>query len=114
MSLAVGTSGVSVYQPAGGVSRAPFSSLCGRPVIPIEQCKTLGTTGDIYLADLSGYAMITKAAQAAWSAHIRFVFDERVFRLTFRIDGQPVLASAITPANSTDTLSHFIKLDSRT
>ena len=115
MSLAVGTGGVPVYMPAGGASASPYGTLYGRPVIPIEQCQTLGTTGDIYLADFSQYVGIDKGGmQAASSIHVRFVYDESCFRFVYRFDGQPVLASAITPANGTNTLSHFIKLDSRT
>ena len=47
MSLAIGTSGQPVFMPAGGVSGAPYASLFGRPLIPIEQAATLGTAGDI-------------------------------------------------------------------
>jgi hypothetical protein len=35
-------------------------------------------------------------------------------RLTFRMDGQPALASAITPPNSANTRSHFVTLAART
>jgi len=47
MSLAVGTGGAPVYLPAGGASNKPHGTLFGRPVIPCEQCQTVGTTGDI-------------------------------------------------------------------
>jgi HK97 family phage major capsid protein len=115
MSLSVGTGGVPVYLPAGGASASPYGTLYGRPVLPIEQCQTLGTTGDIYLADFSQYVAIDKGGmQQASSIHVRFVYDESCFRFVYRFDGQPVLASAITPANGTNTLSHFVKLDSRT
>lgn len=35
------------------------------------------------------------------------------FRFVYRFDGQPVLASAITPYKGTNTLSHFVKLNER-
>lgn len=115
MSIAVGTGGVPVYMPAGGASAAPYGTLFGRPVVPIEQCKTCGTTGDIMLCDFSQYKAIDKGGlKGDISIHVQFLVDESVFRFTYRWDGQPVLGSAITPANGTNTQSHFIKLDSRT
>lgn len=114
MSVAVGTGGVPVYMPAGGAAAAPYSTLFGRPVVPIEQCQTVGTTGDIMLCDFSQYKAIDKGGmQSDVSIHVRFVYDEQVFRFVYRFDGQPTLGSAITPYKGTDTLSHFVKLDSR-
>lgn len=115
MSIAVGTGGVPVYMPSSGVSGQPYSTLFGRPVVPIEHCQTLGTTGDIMLCDFSKYKAIDKGGmQSDVSIHVRFIYDEQVFRFVYRFDGQPILGSAITPYKGTNTLSHFIKLDSRT
>ena len=115
MSLAVGTGGVPVYMPAGGASAAPYATLMGRPVLPIEQCSTLGDLGDIILADWSNYIFIDKGGlKKDVSIHVRFVYDESVFRFVYRADGQPVLASEITPYKGTDTLSHFVTLEART
>jgi len=115
MSLAVGTGGAPVYLPAGGASGSPYSTLMGRPVMPIEQCQTVGTTGDIYLASFGkGYIYSQKGGiQSDMSIHVRFVYDESVFRFVLRIDGQPLMRSAITPYKGNDTLSHFVKLNSR-
>lgn len=117
MSIAVGTGGIPVYMPAGGfagASATPFSTLMSRPVIPIEQCKTLGTAGDIILADLSGYILARKGGiKQDMSIHVRFNYDESVFRFVMRVDGQPKLASSITPFNSSATLSNFVKLQTR-
>ena len=114
MSLAVGTGGVPVYMPAGGVSAAPYSTLFGRPVVPCESCATLGTTGDLILADMSGYYLAQKGTMKKdVSIHIRYIYDESCYRFVLRIDGQPMLGSAITPANSTETISSFVKLDTR-
>ena len=115
MSIAVGTGGVPVYMPAGGASATPYSTLFGRPVVPIEHCATIGDTGDIMLCDFSKYKAIDKGGmQSDVSIHVRFVYDESVFRFVYRFDGQPVLSSAITPFKGTNTLSHFVKLDART
>lgn len=114
MSIGVGTAGQPVYLPPGGVSTTPYSTLFGRPVVPIEQCQTVGTTGDIMLCDFSKYKAIDKGGmQSDVSIHVRFIYDESVFRFVYRFDGEPVLSSAITPYKGTNTLSHFVKLNSR-
>lgn len=114
MAMIVGTGGVPVYLPAGGLSASPFAQLFGRPVIPIEQCKTLGTVGDILLADFSQYLLIDKGAiEAAQSLHVKFLYDEQCFRFIYRVNGQPLWNSALTPANGTNTLSPFIALATR-
>ena len=114
MSLAVGTGGVPVYLPSSGAAQQPYSTLFGRPVVPIEQCAALGDTGDIMLCDFSKYKMVDKGGmQSDVSIHVRFIYDESCFRYVLRIDGQPILSSAITPYKGTDTLSHFVKLNER-
>ena len=114
MSQAVGVGGVPVYLPAGGASGSPYSTLMGRPVIPIEHASTLGTVGDITLGDMSQYLMIDKGGmQTASSIHVRFVYDESAFRFVYRCDGQPMWNQALTPANSTNTLSPFVQLATR-
>ena len=114
MSIAVGTGGAPVYMPVSGASVQPYSTLFGRPVIPVEHAQTVGTTGDIMLCDFTKYKAIDKGGmQSDVSIHVQFIYDESVFRFVYRFDGQPVLASAITPFKGTNTLSHFVKLDSR-
>jgi HK97 family phage major capsid protein len=115
MSLAVGVGGVPVYMPAGGASASPYGMLFGRPVIPIEQASTLGTIGDITLADMSQYLMIDKGGvQRANSIHVRFLTDESTFRFVYRCDGQPLWNAALTPASgSANTLSPFVQLATR-
>lgn len=114
MSLAVGTGGSAVYLPPGGASASPYGMLFGRPVIPIEHCQTLGTAGDVLLGDFSQYMAIDKGGMKKdVSIHVRFIYDESVFRFVYRFDGQPVLASAITPYNGTATQSHFVVMETR-
>jgi HK97 family phage major capsid protein len=117
MSLSVGTGGVPIYMPAGGLSQAPYATLFGRPVLAIEQAATLGTQGDIIFADLGGgYILAEKGGvQSDVSIHVQFIYDESVFRFVMRIDGQPVRASALTPykGGANYTQSHFIALDTR-
>ena len=117
MSHSVGTGGIPVFLPPGGLSTAPYGALFGRPVTPIEQCASLGTVGDIIFADLAdGYVLGEKGGiQSDMSIHVRFIYDEQVFRFVLRIDGQPVRATALTPykGGATYTQSHFIALATR-
>jgi HK97 family phage major capsid protein len=115
LSLAVGTAGGElVYMPPGGLSGSPYGSLYGRPVVPIEQCQTVGDLGDIMLCDFTKYKAIDKGGiQSDVSIHVRFVYDESVFRFVYRFDGQPMLNSAITPYKGSNTLSHFVGLAAR-
>ena len=116
LSLAVGTGGIPVYMPAGGLSGQPYATLFGRPVLAIEQCQSLGTAGDIILADMNGYILAEKGGiRSDMSIHVRFIYDESVFRFVLRVDGQPVRASALTPykGGQNHTQSHFIALITR-
>ena len=114
LSHAVGVGGVPVFVPAGGLSQAPFGTLFGRPIEPIEQASALGTVGDIILADFSQYLMIDKGGvQSASSIHVRFVYDESVFRFVYRVDGQPIPSNVLTPFKGTATLSPFVTLATR-
>lgn len=124
MSLPVGTGGSSVvagvapngpgvYVPSGN-NGGVFATMFGRPVIPIEQCQTLSTTGDIILADMSQWVYVDKGdAQQATSMHVRFLTDEMTFRWIYRVDGQPIWHTALTPFKGTNTQSPFIALQSR-
>jgi len=106
--------GLPVYMPPGGVSGSPYGTLFGRPVIPIEQASALGDVGDIVLADFNRYILSTRGnLQIASSMHVRFVYDESVLRFVWRVDGQPELASAVTPYKGSDTQSPFIVLEAR-
>jgi HK97 family phage major capsid protein len=114
MTLSVGSGGVVTYMPPGGLSGKPYATLLGRPVVPVEWCSTLGTAGDIILADLRHYVTITKGMiDHAMSIHLRFDYDESSFRFTFRVDGQPWWSAALTPYKGTATQSCFVTLETR-
>lgn len=114
MYVAVGTGGIPVYLPANNVAGSPFGTLLGRPVIPVEYCSALGTVGDIVLCDLGEYLLIEKGpAEWAESMHVQFTTGEMTFRMVWRLDGQPTLASAITPFKGANTLSPFVTLATR-
>jgi len=103
-----------VYIPAGGLSEKPYGTLFGRPVVPLEQCSAAGSVGDIILGDLSQYLLIDKGGiNAASSIHVRFLYDESVFRFIYRVDGQPIWNKPITPYKGSSTLSPFVTLAAR-
>lgn len=111
----IGTGGVPLYRPADGLAGAPFGTLLGRPVEPIEQASTVGTVGDISLVDLKGgYLSIEKGGlKAASSIHVQFLTDETAFRWILRTNGRPKRESPVTPFKGTATQSAFITLATR-
>lgn len=112
--LAAGTGGQLVYTPPGGLSAAPYGTLLGRPVEALEHCSAIGDVGDILFADWSDYLVIEKGGvEMADSMHVRFLYNERVFRFTYRMNGQPKEPAAVTPYKGTDTLSAFVTLAAR-
>lgn len=114
MTLGIGTAGVTVYMPPGGLSGASYGTLLGRPMIPIEQANTLGTEGDLMAVDLSQYVTIGKGGvNNAQSMHFYFDTDQMAFRITIRIDGQPWWSAPLTPYKGTATQSCFVTLATR-
>jgi HK97 family phage major capsid protein len=114
MAMGVGTGGVALYQPPGGLSQTPYATLMGRPVIATEYQVILGTTGDIALFDLSEYQMIEKGGiQTASSIHVAFLTDETLFRFVYRVDGQPKWNATLTPNSGGPTQSPFVVLATR-
>ncbi|MDE6604792.1 MAG: phage major capsid protein [Clostridia bacterium] len=103
-----------VYIPAGGLSEKPYATLFGRPVIPLEQCSAAGDLGDIILADIGQYLMIDKGGvKAASSIHVRFLYDENVFRFIYRCDGQPIWNKPLAPYKGSASVSPFVGLAKR-
>ena len=115
LTLATGTySGQLVYTPPTGLSAIPYGSLGGRPLKPIEFAGTLGSQGDITLADLSQVLSISKGGIAqAVSMHIEFLTDQLALRFTMRMNATPWENSPITPYKGTNTQSSFVCLAPR-
>lgn len=105
-------SNMPIYAPNFTVS--PYGTLFGKPINIIEQAQTLGTLGDVALMDLSQYALATKGGiNSAVSMHVRFLYDESVFKFTLRVDGQPMWNAPLTPFKGSATQSPFIFLAAR-
>jgi HK97 family phage major capsid protein len=114
MTVGSGSAATLAYLPPGGLSAKPYATLLGRPVMPVEWCPTLGTVGDVILADLRHYVTITKGMiEANMSIHVRFDYDESSFRFIFRVDGQPWWSAALTPFKGSNTQSCFVTLQTR-
>jgi HK97 family phage major capsid protein len=98
-----------------GMRDAPNGLLLGVPIRFSEHCKTLGTTGDIQLVNLAGYAAFIKSGGTKFDSSIHLYFDYNItaFRWTMRVGGQPYLSAAVSPANGSNTKSHFVYLDTR-
>lgn len=115
LTLGSGTAVELLYTPAGYKNNGTeYGMLMGRPVIPIEQAATLGTAGDIILADMSQYLLGQKSGlKADSSIHVQFLTGQQVFRWTLRNDGQPIPKKPLTPYKGTNTLSPFVTLAAR-
>ena len=114
LALDNGVVGQLVYMQPGGLSALPYGTLYGRPVLEVEYAQTLGTAGDIMLVSLNEYQAIDKGGiQSASSIHVNFTTGEQVFRFTYRFDGEPKWASALTPKNGTATVSPYVTLATR-
>lgn len=103
--------GLPVYMPPNGISGSLYATILGRPAIALEYASALGTTGDIMACVPSQYRFVTKAGgiQSAFSMHLRFDYDEVVWRFVFRADGQSMWPTVFTPLNGT-TKSPFVVL----
>jgi HK97 family phage major capsid protein len=67
-----GSGNSPVYLPPRGAVDEPYSTIFGRPVMPIEQASSIGDQGDIYLCDFSNYILAEKGGiQADMSIHVR-------------------------------------------
>lgn len=107
---------VPVFLPASGAAGAPYGTLLGRPILPIEAASALGDLGDINFVDLSQYLTATKGndIKTDVSIHLFFDYDVTAFRFVFRVTGQPWWNSPVTPqASGAATLGQFITLAER-
>jgi HK97 family phage major capsid protein len=103
-----------IFLPPTGLIDAPAGMLLGKPIVLVEQAKTVGTKGDIMFANMAEYKMIRKGGiKADTSIHVKFVTDETAFRFVMRTNGQTKWSKSMTPQNGTNNLSPFVTLDAR-
>lgn len=112
LSITAGTAALEprfVTYDAQGVMR-----IKGAPVIEIEQCETLGTEGDIILADFSQYVCADMGdIQEAMSIHVDFVYGQQLFRFTYYFDGQPRWKAPVVPYKGSNSISPVVVLAAR-
>lgn len=113
LALVSGSATISMYQPS--LQEDHPDMLLGRPIFYTEYCQTLGDSGDLVLGNWTQYLEgLYQPLQSAESVHVRFLNNERAFRLSLRNAGAPWWRSALTPKNSSSTLSPFVVLEART
>lgn len=114
LSAVVGTGGVPIYLPPGGITDTPNARLKGRPVRVVEWASTLGDLGDIALVNPKAYLLaLAGSVESAVSMHLRFDYGETAFRFTFWADGQTWPNRPLTPYKGSNTLSPFVILEAR-
>lgn len=102
LQVAIGTGGQLMKMFMSTIDGG--NTLKGRPAIPIEQCPGPGDAGTIICMDPSQYLLIDKnGVQADSSIHVRFIYNETTFRFIYRVNGQPMRASKITPYKRTSS-----------
>jgi HK97 family phage major capsid protein len=88
--------------------------LFGMPYFPVEFASAPGTAGDVFLVDWSYYLIGNRGGTTiAVSDHVRFLNDDRVWRFTHRVDGQPWTRgpTILSDGAGTNTVSAFTYLN---
>lgn len=104
---------IPLFVPGNGTDKP--DTLLGRPIIFSEYASTLANTGDLILADWSQYLEGTyEGPQNASSMHVRFLNHERAFKFWERCDARGWWRTALTPEQSSETLSPFVVISTDT
>lgn len=87
-------------------------TLMGFPIFFIENCPTLGSEGDLILADWSKYVIGDRQAVTIDSSkHFQFQRDLTAWRAVTRQGGRPWLSAPLTLRDGTTQVSPFVILD---
>lgn len=109
----VGTGGSTMFIAGGAAPDAPGQTLLGKKIIWTSACSALGDVGDIILADLSRMGCaIRRQITLDKSQHAAFTSDSTYYRLTARLDCQP-LDNETTKDPDGDETSAFVTLAAR-
>lgn len=86
--------------------------LLGLPVYVTGALPALNTAGDILLIDPQYYVIgeHVSGLSIAYSEHYKFNTDQHTWKVTQRVDGQPLIDSTITLENAVTTVSPFVSL----
>lgn len=114
MTLGGSAASQPLFLPPGAIANTPYGSLWGHPILPVEQCASFGTPGDIIFTSLSQYILGERSGpKFAQSMHVEFLSDQMCFRATWRVDGQPRWNAPVTPFKGANTLSPIVTLATR-
>lgn len=107
-----------IYWPGGntGLTAQGLGTMKGIPVVPCEYCSDLGSFGDISLINWSEYVSLQKTnggIKSAESMHVRFLYEERAFRWSYRIGGASMWSSPQEDYKGTKTRGPFVALGQR-
>jgi len=88
------------------------TTLLGWPLYVVGCLPALDTEGDIMLIDPTYYLIGDHVGglRIAFSPHYAFNTDQLAWRVTKRVDGQPIIDNAITGEDGTATYSPFVTL----
>lgn len=105
LTVAVGTGGEMARLFVSPTMPGQVTSIKGRPAFALEQASGAGDVGDLMLLSLDDYIIGEKVGgiQSASSIHVQFLTAQNCFRFIWRLTGQPVRDSKITPYKRTDT-----------
>jgi HK97 family phage major capsid protein len=114
LSQAIGTAGIALYRPSNGLAGNAPQLLKTAPRVETEFNSTVGTVGDILLADLSQVLSITKGGVSQMaSTHVEFLTDQTALKFTMRLDARPWDDTPLTPYKGSNTQSSFVALETR-
>jgi HK97 family phage major capsid protein len=103
----VGAGAISLYQDSLQDDRP--DRLLGRPIFYSEYPSTVGSAGDLILVNCAEFLEgIYQPMQGAESVHVRFVQHETAFKFWLLNAGAPWWRSAMTPEQSSTTLSPMV------
>jgi HK97 family phage major capsid protein len=112
--LQVGLGTAAALVSGQSIQSAGFQNLLGIPAVECPWCSVLGTVGDIVLVDLGQYEFIHQGGEEiAYSAHVRFLYDEMAMRVIYRCDGQMSAIAATTSPDGSTTVAPVITLATR-
>jgi len=81
------------------------------PIFFTGALPALNVAGDILLVDPQYYVVGDRAGlQISFSEHYRFLNDQGAWRVTKRVDGQPLVQTEITLENASTVVSPFVAL----
>lgn len=107
-----GPSGNASYVWIGNGRDQMPTTLMGYPIFFIENCATLGSEGDLILADWSKYVIGNREPTTInSSSHFKFRDDLTAWRCVSRVGGRPWLSDLLTLRDGSTEVSPFVILD---